>query len=97
METKNRINLLLEKSHLKFSSEEIIKFEKDFLLFKEDLKILDRYDIKNTKPLRQPFEKNSEILREDNIFENNSSNIVDNASDSKDGYIFLSNKKEDNV
>lgn len=97
MKTRNRINFLLEKSHLKLTSEEFKSFEKDLVSFQNDLKILDNYDVKNVEPLRQPFEKNESILRDDNIVENNSYRIIENASNSKDGYILLTDKKEKNV
>ena len=97
METKKRICFLLEKSHLKLTPKEMIEFEKDFLIFKEDLKILDKYNTDNIEPLRQPFEKNENILRDDEIIENNSTCMVNNSSNSKDGYILLTDKRKDNV
>ena len=97
MEIKKRISFLLEKSHFKLTPKEMMKFEKDFLVFKKDLEILDRYNTDNVEPLRQPFEKNENVLRDDNIIENNSTCIVNNSSNSKDGYILLTDKRNENV
>ncbi len=93
MKLRNRINFLMEKAHLKLSPEEIKQFEKDLVQFKDDLKILDEYSVENIEPLRQPFEKSASILRDDNLVENNSSKIMENSSNSINGYVLLTEKE----
>lgn len=91
---KDRLIYLLNKANLKMSEEEIERYLKDWQEFQEDLKLFDNFDLKGIEPLRQPFENEENLLRDDSIVENNSEAILENASDSKDGYIFLAKKEE---
>ena len=95
MELEERIKFLMEKAKFKLSDEELIKFTKDLKNFNQALKVLDSFDLDNIEETRQPFDKVENYLRDDNIVDNNNWNFIKNASNSKDGYIFLENIKEE--
>lgn len=92
---KDRLKFLLEKAKLELTENEIERYINDWKIFQEDLKLLDNFDLSNIEPLRQPFENEENALRDDSKVKNISEGILENASDKKDGYIFLKSKSED--
>ncbi len=86
---EDRIIFLLEKAKFELDKKEFTKFAEDYKNFKEDLKLFDSFDLTNIEELRQPFEKNENFLRDDKIEEADECGILENASKTKDGYIFL--------
>ncbi|BDU67634.1 MAG: hypothetical protein TYPL_2870 [Candidatus Tyloplasma litorale] len=94
MENKNDwIDFLLKKAKFNLTDEEKIKFSKDLEIFQEELKFLDSFDLEKIEPLRVPFENQESSLREDENIKNNSKKILENASSSKEGFIFLEKYK----
>ncbi len=95
MENKKEwIEFLLGKSKFKLTEEEKTKFEKDLDVFVEQLKYLDEFNLEGVHPQVAPFQKKENILRDDETYSSNKSDIIlDNASKVKNGYIFL--EKED--
>ncbi len=91
----DRIKFLLEKAKLKLTDEEYSKFLVDYENFKNDLKILDNFDLLWVDELRQPFETNKNFLRKDIPEKVDNKIILENASKTKDNYVFLEEVKED--
>ncbi len=95
MENKREwIEFLIKKGQLKLTEEEITKFEKDLDVFSEQLKELDEFDLDGAEAIVTPFVEITNTLRDDSNVVNKSEMLVENASNSKDGYILL--KKEEN-
>ncbi len=94
---KQWIDFLTKKAKFKLTDEEVSKFEKDLDIFIHQLKDLDKFDLSNIEPISMPFVKQENLLRDDDVIENNSNMIVSNASNSKNGYILLKNKVDKNV
>ncbi len=96
MENKKQwIDFLLKKSKFKLTEEEISKFEQDLDVFIEQLKSLDNIDLTNVRSTTTPFNKNENILREDDdIVVNKPEIVLENASKTKDGYIFLEKEEK---
>ncbi len=91
---KDRLEFLLKKAKLSLTEDETNKFIEDWKIFQEQLKVLDNFDLSNIEPMRQPFENEENLLRDDSEVFNREEGILENASETKDGYIFLK-KKED--
>ncbi len=90
MENKREwIEFLLKKSKFQLTEEEISKFEKDLDIFTEQLKELDKFNLDDVRPISVPFDEIRNVLRDDSEVINKPEKIIDNASNSKDGYIFL--------
>ena len=96
MTIEERIEFLMSKAKFELSKEDLSKFTKDLNIFVENVKVLDTFDLENVKPIRQPFEKSENLLRDDEVVNNNHWNFIENAPSSKDGYILLSNSKKGN-
>ncbi len=94
MENKKEwIEFMLSKAKFKLTEEEKIKFEKDLETFENQLKELDKFDLSDVRPIATPFVKYESILRDDEDVINNSDKILENASNTKDGYILLEKEK----
>ncbi len=91
---KEWIDFLIEKSKFRLTEEEKAKFENDLEIFILQLKELDDFDLTDVKPIVTPFVEYENNLRDDDIVINKTEKILDNASNTKDGYILL--KKENN-
>lgn len=87
-----RLEHLLKRAKFNLTDEEKLLYKNDLEKFKKQLLILDGFDLSEVKPLRQPFEKVEDFLREDIAEEKESNKILENASKTKDGYIFLEKK-----
>ncbi len=93
MENKKEwIEFLVTKSKFKLTEEEKNKFENDLDIFEEQLKDLDKINLEGVRPIATPFVKFESDLRDDDNVVNKSEMILENASNTKDGYIIL--KKE---
>lgn len=90
---EDRLEFLLKKAKFKLTEEEKEKYINDWKEFQELLKSLDNFDLSDIEPLRQPFENEENLLRDDSKVFNRAEGILENASSIKDGYIFL--KKEE--
>gem|GEM_PF-2062186 len=71
MTIDERIKFLMSKAKFELSEEELSKFKKDLNIFIEDAKILDNFNLENIEPIRQPFDKSENLLREDDVVNNN--------------------------
>ncbi len=94
MENKKEwIDFLIQKGKFRLTEEERARFENDFDVFAMQLKGLDDFDLTDVKPVSTPFVEYENILRSDDVVINKAEKILENASNTKDGYIIL--KKED--
>ncbi len=89
---KEWIDFLIKKSKFRLTEEEKTKFENDLEVFISQLKQLDEFDLSDVKPIVTPFVEYENNLRDDQIEITNTEKILENASNTKDGYILL--KKE---
>ncbi len=94
MENKKEwIDFLIQKGKLRLTEEERARFENDFDVFAMQLKELDKIDLTDVRPVSTPFVEYENVLRDDELVINKTEKILENASNTKDGYILL--KKED--
>ncbi len=93
MENKKEwIDFLIKKSKFRLTEEEKAKFENDLEIFVLQLKQLDEFDLEGVKPIVTPFVEYENNLRDDEIVITKTEKILENASNTKDGYILF--KKE---
>ncbi len=94
MENKKEwIDFLIKKAKFELTEEERTKFEKDLDVFADQLKMMDRFDLTDVRPMSTPFIEYENTLRNDDNVVNKTEKILENASNTKDGYILL--KKEE--
>ncbi len=93
MENKKEwIDFLIKKGKFRLTEEERARFDNDFEVFAMQLKALDEFDLTDVRPVSTPFVEYENVLRDDEVVINKSEKILENASNTKDGYILL--KKE---
>ncbi len=100
MNLNERIKFLSSKARFNLTTEEKEKFKTDFLEFKKMIKILDNFDLEKIEPMRELFELDRCILREDvfnDIYQSKDyyKFLLKNASKTRDNYIFLEKEKDD--